>query len=75
MPAKERIAEIEPPAFTQLDDVKQDFYHYVCDYSIKVGVNFQAIREIEDTMHRIPEEPSPAEGANADHKPDAGTKE
>ncbi len=66
VPSKEHIAEIEPPAFTQLEDVKQDFYHYVCDYSIKVSVNFHAIREIDQTMNKNPEEPTPSDATTKD---------
>ena len=78
VPSKERVAEIEPPAFTQLEDVKQDFYHYVCDYSIKVSVNFHAIQEVDNMMNRNPEEPSKSDAASKDahdSQDKAGAKE
>ena len=48
----EAIKTIDPPAFTQLDDVKQDFYHYICDYSVHVNVDFKAIRDIENALSK-----------------------
>ena len=52
-------AALTPPAFTQLDDYKADFRHYVCDYSIHVRVNFAAIKEAASQNA----EPAPGETA------------
>ena len=64
----ETMQSIDPPAFTQLDDVRQDFYHYVCDYSIKIHVQFKAIREVEASMNKH-SEPTAAPSA-----PEASTQ-
>lgn len=67
----ELLTQLEPPAFTQLEDTKADYHHYACDYSIRVKVNFAAIREISENINKKPEESekeikSPEENKNAE---------
>jgi len=47
--------QLEPPAFTQVDEAKADYRHYVCDYSVRVKVDFKAIREISEKTKQNPE--------------------
>lgn len=49
------LAQLTPPAFTQLEDTKADYRHYACDYSIRVKVNFAAIREISENTNKNPD--------------------
>ncbi len=48
-------AELEPPAFTQVDEAKSDYRHYVCDYTVRVKVDFAAIREVNEKTKQNPE--------------------
>ena len=41
-------AALTAPAFTQLEDTKADYHHYLCDYTIEIAVDFESIKAAAD---------------------------